>query len=73
MANINRQRFMDLCNDLPGYQTLMCRHIYKYEDPMKKFLQDSIVKIPYCNKKNMNKHLFHRLLYSFDHKFYPAN
>ena len=70
MANINRQRFMDLCNDIPGYKNLMLRHIYKYHDPMKIFLKDSICKIPYFNKAVMNKHLFHRILYSFEHKFF---
>ena len=48
----------------------MKRHLYSYDDPMKKFLKDAICKIPYFGKNYLNKHLFHKILYSFEIKYY---
>ena len=64
---------MDLCNEIDGCKKLMKRHIYKYRDPMKLFLKDCISKIPFCNNKILNKHLFHSILYSLEHKYFEQN
>jgi CRP-like cAMP-binding protein len=73
MATISHQSYLDLMNEIPQYYKVLLRHVYNYEDPMKVFMKSMITKIPYFGPNYLNKHLFHKILYSFELKFYNNN
>ena len=49
----------------------MKKQLYAYKDVMKEFLKKVIIKIPYFGCDYLNKHLFHKVLYSLEVKYYP--
>ena len=48
---------------------MLKKHIYQYNDPLKIFSKKVITKIPYFGPSFMNKHLFHKILFSFAPRF----
>ena len=67
--NLSIEGFRDLVSELPQYAELLKRHIYQYSDPLKIFSKSIITKIPYFGPSFMNKHLFHKILFSFAPRF----
>ena len=65
MATLSKQNFLDLMNEIPGFLKNMKRHVYRYEDPLKTYTSEMMIKLPYFSKNFMHKHIFHRILYSF--------
>ena len=61
---------MDIMNEMPELLTNLKSHVYRYEDPMKTYTKQMMVKVPYFGKNYMQKHIFHKILYSFKMKMY---
>jgi len=70
MATLDRQNFMDLMNEMPDMLKFLKRHIYNYTDPLKTFTKELMIKLPYFGASYMHKHVFHKIIYSFQNKFY---
>jgi signal-transduction protein with cAMP-binding, CBS, and nucleotidyltransferase domain len=70
MATVSKQAFKDLMNEMPDLLLSLKRHIYRYEDPLKTYTSEMMIKLPYFDKNYMNKHIFHKILYCFQMKFY---
>ena len=65
MATISKQAFLDLLNEMPDLLIHLKRHIYHYNDPLKTYTSQIMIKLPYFGINYMNKHIFHKILYSF--------
>lgn len=69
MASLTIQRFKDLINEIPQYKKDLMRHIYTYNEDMKTFLKNILIKIPYLSPSYLSNHLYHTILYSLEHQY----
>ena len=65
LAILSRSTFHDLMSEMPDLLNYLKRHVYGYIDPMKTFISQLMFKVPYFGNNYMNKHIFHKILYSF--------
>jgi CRP-like cAMP-binding protein len=60
-------------NEMPAYSKHLTRHTYSYDDPIKVYVKQILLKIPYFGPDYLNKHLFHKILYNLELKYYKGN